>query len=239
VEHRLFSHITMNWRGRPLTSHQVVVQSIAATTTRTGLTVEAQLDTGTYPTGVQVSDAQLAALPINRHVFHGDWNYTLHTTTEAAEAAASAGLTAPVDDEWRAPTLPELTGMTAPELDKLITQLCDLRQAQHEEQIRNHLADPTRHKPRSGRPPGFRFPDRVVATLLHLRLGLSDTTLARLLQTSPSTIRRVVTETRPLLEKQGHPVEPATAPSKLPTRIPRYIQTADTNDDNSTTKSTC
>src|SRR5579859_3451631 len=78
VEHRLFSHITMNWRGRPLTSHDVVINSIAATATLAGLTVQARLDDGTYPTGVKVSNAQMAALPIGRHPFHGDWNYTLH-----------------------------------------------------------------------------------------------------------------------------------------------------------------
>jgi transposase len=74
IEHRLFSHITLNWRGRPLTSHEVIVNSIAATTTRAGLTVAAELDTDTYPTGVRVSDAQLAALPLTRHDWHGDWN---------------------------------------------------------------------------------------------------------------------------------------------------------------------
>ena len=74
MEHRLFSHITMNWRGRPLTSHDVIINGIAATTTRTGLTVQARLDDGTYPTGVKVSNAQMAALPVSRHSFHGDWN---------------------------------------------------------------------------------------------------------------------------------------------------------------------
>ncbi|ADI12725.1 transposase [Streptomyces bingchenggensis BCW-1] len=77
IEHRLFSHITMNWRGHPLTSHEVIVESIAATTTRTGLRVRAQLDTNTYPTGVAISDAEMAALPLTRHAFHGDWNYAL------------------------------------------------------------------------------------------------------------------------------------------------------------------
>ncbi len=81
MEHRLFSHITMNWRGRPLASHEVIVQTIAATTTRTGLSVRAELDTGSYPTGVTVSNAALAVLPITRHGFHGDWNYTLHPET--------------------------------------------------------------------------------------------------------------------------------------------------------------
>ena len=77
VEHRLFSHITMNWRGRPLTSHEVIVQTIAATTTRTGLRVRAELDDSTYDTGVKISDRQMDALPLTRHDWHGDWNYTL------------------------------------------------------------------------------------------------------------------------------------------------------------------
>lgn len=78
IEHRLFSHITMNWRGRPLTSHEVVVQSIGATTTRTRLRGMAELDTNTYPTGVQIGDAERAALPLTRHAFHGDWNHAVH-----------------------------------------------------------------------------------------------------------------------------------------------------------------
>ncbi len=78
IEHRLFSHISMNWRSRPLTSHDVIVNSIAATTTRTGLTVHAELDPGTYDTGIKVTDSDIDALPMHRHRFHGDWNYTLH-----------------------------------------------------------------------------------------------------------------------------------------------------------------
>jgi hypothetical protein len=83
IEHRLFAHITTNWRGRPLTSHQVIVNSIAATTTRTGLTVRAQLDSSTYATGVQISDRQMDALAVTRHAWHGDWNYTLHHPSAA------------------------------------------------------------------------------------------------------------------------------------------------------------
>lgn len=78
VEHRLFSFISMNWRGRPLTDHQVVVETIAATTTNTGLRVEAVLDEGTYPTGVKVTNAQMNAVPLTPHAFHGEWNYTIH-----------------------------------------------------------------------------------------------------------------------------------------------------------------
>src|SRR5215218_114057 len=78
IEHRLFSHITFNWRGRPLTSHEVVVKTIAATTPRTGLRVEAALDTGDYPTGVAISKQRFDALPLQRHATHSAWNYTLH-----------------------------------------------------------------------------------------------------------------------------------------------------------------
>jgi hypothetical protein len=76
IEHRLFSHITMNWRGRPLTSHEVIVNTIAATTTRTGLTVRAEFDAGSYDTGVKTSDEQLASLSLDRQGWHSDWNYT-------------------------------------------------------------------------------------------------------------------------------------------------------------------
>ena len=78
IEHRLFSHISMNWRGRPLTSHEVVVDLIGATTTRTGLQVHAELDPGSYETKVKIGDEQLAAIALDRHDFHGEWNYTLH-----------------------------------------------------------------------------------------------------------------------------------------------------------------
>jgi hypothetical protein len=85
IEHRLFSQITMNWRGRPLTSHETILQLIGATTTTTGLAVTATLDTDTYPTGIKISDREMAALPITRHNFHGDWNYTLHPTRDTPE----------------------------------------------------------------------------------------------------------------------------------------------------------
>ena len=78
IEHRLFSFITGNWRGKPLVSHAVIVQLIAATTTQAGLKVRSQLDPNTYPAGIKVSDQQLAAVNIVRHHFHGEWNYTIN-----------------------------------------------------------------------------------------------------------------------------------------------------------------
>lgn len=80
IEHRLFAYITMNWRGRPLVSHEVIVQLIAATKTREGLKIHAELDPGSYPTSIKVSDAEFATLPIIRDKFHGEWNYTILPT---------------------------------------------------------------------------------------------------------------------------------------------------------------
>ena len=77
IEHRLFSFITINWRGKPLRSYRTIVQLIAATTTDAGLKVRAELDENKYPKGVKVSDAQLAAVNLSPHAFHGDWNYTI------------------------------------------------------------------------------------------------------------------------------------------------------------------
>jgi len=77
IEHRLFSAISQNWRGKPLMSHEVVVNLIAATTTRTGLKVRSGLDENTYPRGVIVRDAEMEALHLVRDAFHGEWNYSL------------------------------------------------------------------------------------------------------------------------------------------------------------------
>ncbi|MFI9276300.1 ISAzo13 family transposase, partial [Kitasatospora sp. NPDC052896] len=137
IEHRLFSHITHNWRGRPLTSHDVVLQTIAATRTRTGLTVEAHLDTGDYPTGIAISKDRFAALPLVKHETHGQWNYTL--LPEPAEPTA-----APVSREAhgvadrRLSLLdrladPRLTGLSTMELDYLCAELAPLQAARAQE----------------------------------------------------------------------------------------------------------
>ena len=77
IEHRLFSFLTKNWRGKPLVSHQVIVQLISATTTDTGLKVCCEIDGNLYPKGVEVSDEELHAINLTRDSFHGEWNYTI------------------------------------------------------------------------------------------------------------------------------------------------------------------
>jgi Rhodopirellula transposase DDE domain len=77
IEHRLFSFISLNWRAKPLTSLEVVLELISHTTTKEGLAVTAVKDSNTYPTGIKVSDDELAALNLSRDPFHGEWNYTI------------------------------------------------------------------------------------------------------------------------------------------------------------------
>jgi hypothetical protein len=77
IEHRMFCHITQNWRGKPLVSHDIIINLIASTATKTGLKIRAELDRGSYPTGVAVADEELASVNLKRANFHGEWNYSI------------------------------------------------------------------------------------------------------------------------------------------------------------------
>ena len=77
IEHRLFARISQNWRGKPLVSHQVIIQLIGSTTTGTGLTIACDIDANSYPRGIKIPDAEMRALNIQQHTFHGEWNYTI------------------------------------------------------------------------------------------------------------------------------------------------------------------
>jgi transposase len=216
VEHRLFAAITMNWRGRPLTSHEVIVNTIAATTTATGLRVHAELGTGTYQTGVKVSDRQMNALPLKRHDWHGDWNYTLRP--EAYEQVR----TDPDPFDRPSPDLawlchPALTGLAEPEWDTLIATLMPL----HDQQRETSLDKRRGHRPRiksgpgTGRRPILTLADRLLATILHHRLALPQVAIAELFGVRPETINRRMRETRQLLDQAGHTVQPG--PRRLAT----------------------
>jgi len=77
IEHRLFSQISMNWKGRPLVSHEVILNLIGATSTRSGLKVKAKIDKRTYPTKIRITDEELLQVNVRPHKFHGEWNYTI------------------------------------------------------------------------------------------------------------------------------------------------------------------
>jgi transposase len=208
VEHRLFSHITMNWRGRPLSSHEVIVQAIAATTTRTGLTVRAELDTGAYGTGIKISDRQMEALPLTRHDWHGDWNYTLRPEDYDRAAGDPDPFDRPSPDlAWLCH--PELTGMPPQEWDALIAALMTL----HEQQRETSLAERRGHRPRltapgTGRRPVLTLADRLLATALHHHLALPQVAIAALFSVRPETINKRIRDIRQLLDQAGHAIQP-------------------------------
>jgi Rhodopirellula transposase DDE domain len=77
IGHRMFCHITQDWRGRPPVSHEVIINLIANTATKQGLAIKAELDQGCYPTGIKVTDEQLATVNVTPDAFHGDWNYSI------------------------------------------------------------------------------------------------------------------------------------------------------------------
>ncbi len=213
IEHRLFSAITMNWRGQPLTSHEVIVQSIAATTTRTGLRVRAALDTGSYPTGVRVSDQEMAALPITRHDWHSDWNYTLHPRAGTGPGLQAAPAGPGEEDRWDRAALshPALTGLPRQALDELAAGLAAAWNSQREESLRERRGGQRRRAPGAGARPRLALADRILATFLHLRLSLPQPVIARVLGADRTTISRAIRTTRQLLDQHSITIEPAPA----------------------------
>jgi len=216
IEHHLFSHITMNWRGRPLSSHEVVVNTIASTTTRTGLKVHAELDTGTYPLGVgaTITDEQIHALPLDRDPWHGDWNYTLRpepptpipikTPRPAPTPRNTPDRTRPAPD-WL--THPAITGIDTDEWAALAHTLTEL----HEHNLKKH-----------GKKHGktaLSLPERLLAAVLKKRLGLHQHTIAALLGTNRHTL--AITETTTLLQQAGHTIQPCDHPNTIRDNIYR------------------
>jgi len=199
----------MNWRGRPLTSHEVIVNTIAATTTRTGLRVRAELDTGAYDTGARVSDRQMEALPLTRHDWHGDWNYTLH----AQEYDQAAGVPDPFDQP--SPDLawlchPALTGLPAQDWDALTAALMKLHDQQRETSLHKRRGyRPRRTAPGTGRRPVLTLADRLLATVLHQRLALPQAAVATLFSVRPETINKRIRDIRQLLEQAGYTIQPS------------------------------
>ena len=199
--HRLFSHITMNWRGRPLASHQVVVNSIAATTTATGLTVHAELDPGSYPAGIQVSKTQIDALPLTRHDWHGEWNYTLRPEPPGWPPPSPAP--GPGRAAWAHPAL---TGLDPAQWEQLITAL------------HARLGDP----PRARHPQPLNLAEQALITLVSLRFRPPAATLAQLFAVPASTITTARNRIWPLLVQAGHPTELAGPQLKTLTDLTAY-----------------
>jgi transposase len=221
IEHRLFSHITMNWRGRPLTSHDVVVQTITATRTRAGLRVEAVLDTGNYPVGVAISKERFADLPLQPHAAHATWNYTLHPhhTQDQADGGAASSTVPTGEADGHAQRRQQmltrladsrLTGLAPAELEHLATALAPAQAARTQQRYAEQRGGRARRATGNlrGRP---LFDDRarLQLTLIYQRQVCSMNVLADLLEVTGTCIGELVKQTREVLEDHGH--QPGTA----------------------------
>jgi hypothetical protein len=211
IEHRLFSHITTNWRSRPLTSHEVVVQTIAATRTADGLRVAAALDVGDYPTGVAVSTERFRALPLQRHATHGDWNYTLLPQPPPAGAPGSAPAGEAGGPAQRRQAMlgkladARLTGLGPARLAQLAARLAPAQAARAQQRYSEQRGGRARRaagKLRSR--PLFDAAARLLLTLLYQRQVCSLNVLAELLEVTGTCIGDLVKETREVLEDHRH-----------------------------------
>jgi Rhodopirellula transposase DDE domain len=214
IEHRLFSQITLAWRGRPLASHDVVVNTIGAVTTATGLTVTAVLDAGAYPAGTKISDAQMTEIEdraLTRHGFHGEWNYAFgavpRPAPEPGPPPAPPGLCDPA-----ALNHPALTGLDPAALDALAAALDLPSRAQREQRRYLRAGRPRTRAPGAGghnRKTGL--PGYLIATRLRAHLNLPPRVIGALLGAHGTTISRTAALLAALPPGQHPPAAPPPA----------------------------
>ena len=215
IEHRLFSQITLNWRGRPLTSHDVVVNTIAATATATGLTVTAVLDEHPYPTGAQVSDQQMRDLEdraLTRHAFHGEWNYTLPAAPRPAPPPQPPPRPGP--DPAVLDGLAAAASLTRQDLDDLAAAITTSWHAHLEAQLYQARGGP---RPRRHASPGparkLTLAAAILLTIAADRDGAAPTALGTLTGLDHHTITLAITRTRgPLARHRPDLLTPAPGP---------------------------
>jgi Rhodopirellula transposase DDE domain len=211
IEHRLFCHITRTWRGRPLTSYEIVVNTIAATTTATGLRVTAVLDAGRYPVGAQVSDAQIKDLEdrvITRHGFHGDWNYTIGAVPRPAPDPGPRPAPPPPPPRPAADPAaldqPALTGLPPGTAATLAGALAETRlRAQRGGRDRQRPPTAGNHSRQK-----ITFTGHILAAILHQRFALPARAIAALLGCDRSTIGHELPSTRRLLAATATAIPP-------------------------------
>jgi hypothetical protein len=180
----------------------------------------AELDTGIYPTGVQVGDAEMAALPLTRHAFYGDWNYAVHP--QPCPAIPSPRTPQKPVPEWDQALLsaPALTSVSRQQLGVLTDSLAvdgDVKR---------------------GRPPRLAFPDQVLAAILHLRVALAAEPLAVLFDSGRTAMHRTLLKMRTLLKAHGIVISPAATPPSALTALQARVQALSDNP-GSMIKTTC
>jgi Rhodopirellula transposase DDE domain len=224
IEHRLFSQITLAWRGRPLTSYDVIIDTIGNVTTRTGLTCGAVLDENDYPTGLKVTDQEMKQVEdrqLTRHEFHGEWNCTLLAAPRPA---------APVPDPPPAPARllsqdalnhPALTGASPQAVTALAAALANRLDARLEHDLRVRYGPRTRTRNAAG----TRRPDPagyLLAALLKRHLGVPSHVTGSLLGIDGSTVRHMTRLITAVLAAAGTTLPPPAGPP--PQRRVRTIQ---------------
>ena len=169
--------------------------------------MHAELDTNAYPTGVTISDERMAALPLHRHTWHPDWNYTLdpHTPPPTQPAPATTTPTRPDRAHWAHPAL---TGMSNQDFTTLADALLVPYQAHREARLHIARGGPPRRKPAGGYPPALTVPEMLLVTVPRARFGIPRRVLAQLFGLSNSPITKAETEITPLLAQRGHTIEP-------------------------------
>jgi hypothetical protein len=215
IEHRLFSQITLNWRGRPLTSHDVIINTIGAVTTATGLSVTAVLDENRYPAGTRISDEQMAGIEdraLTRHGFHGEWNYTLLAVPRPAPPPppppAPPGLCDPAILNH-----PALTGLDPAALDALAAALDLPSRAQREQHRYLRAGRPrTRAAGAGGHNRKTGLPGYLIATRLRAHLNLPPRVIGALLGAHGTTISHATSRTAALLAALPPSQQPPAAP---------------------------
>ncbi len=211
IEHRLFCQITRTWRARPLTSHQVILETIAAVTTRTGLTVQAMLDGGTYPEGVTVSDERMRELEervLARHAFHGEWNYTVLASSGPAPDPdpENASTALPPDPGPDLAALAAMAGVA--DLPALLAAVTVPLAAAREQRLYLDRGQ-ARRKASGGGPKKLPFEAIVTAAACHLRLRMPYRLLSEILGVHESTISLAARRITPVLEDHGITTAPA------------------------------
>ncbi|MEU4932572.1 transposase family protein, partial [Streptomyces yokosukanensis] len=202
------------------------------------LTVQAELDSGQYPTGIQISDEAIAALPITRHRFHGDRDYTLHPASHPPhldrprQGESSAGGAHPLTayDLQH----PVLTGMTGQQLRDLIDIVVPELEERREQARHAARGGPRRAARGTGRKPKLTHTDQILVTVLYLRKNSLQELLRQLFNTTAMTISRAVKEVRPLLAAHGVQIPASTARFRTPADLARFL-----DPDNTRTKPAC
>jgi hypothetical protein len=222
----MFCRITANWRGRPLTGYEVVVNAITATRTRSGLQVEAELDTRRYPLGIAISKARLKSLPIEYHDTHGAWNYTVRPDSPLNEEPVQVT----DQDAARRRVLgllsePVLTGMSRTELAALCEKITPELGSLREERLHRKRGGPRRHGAGDNKRPVLAPADRVLLSVIYLRHVCSQNLLAEMLGLCQRTIGPSIKEVRRLLQEHGISIMPTTLCFSSGQEIEDFVRT--------------